>query len=67
MEHRSLHSLMLLVVALTFTVFGNNTVNAQDTGKVLADIGFRPAVDGFSFQNYANDGVQNLTPVEMTA
>jgi hypothetical protein len=32
------------------------------TGKIIADSGFRPWVDGFSFENYGNDvGPQNMT------
>lgn len=36
------------------------------SGEVAADLGFRPAGDGFSFPNYGNEvGPINLTPVEM--
>lgn len=35
-------------------------------GKILADSGFRPWVDGFAFENYGNAAEpQNLTPVEV--
>jgi hypothetical protein len=35
-------------------------------GEVVADSGFRPAVDGFAFENYGNDvEPQNLTPAEV--
>jgi hypothetical protein len=35
----------------------------QPTGQLIADDGFRPAADGFSFQNYGNDAQpQNVTP-----
>jgi hypothetical protein len=36
------------------------------TGRILADSGFRPWVDGFAFENYGNDlGPVNLTAAEM--
>lgn len=34
-------------------------------GNILSDMGFRPAPDGFSFSNYNNAGVVNLTDQEM--
>lgn len=35
-------------------------------GEMAADSGFRPEVNGFSFENYVNDSVEfNLTAVEM--
>jgi hypothetical protein len=35
-------------------------------GKIVADTGFRPGKDGFSFQNYTNrTNPQNLTPQDM--
>ncbi len=34
------------------------------SGDVIADSGFQPSTNGFSFQNYAK-GYQDLTPVEM--
>ena len=35
-------------------------------GDIIADSGFRPATDGFAFENYGNDvGPQNLTPANM--
>lgn len=40
--------------------------NYQPTGQIVADNGFKPATDGFSFQNYGNDvGPQNLTPSQV--
>ena len=37
-------------------------------GKIVADSGFRPDVDGFSFENYTNeDEPQNLTPANVEA
>jgi hypothetical protein len=38
------------------------------TGELIADSGFRPDVNGFSFPNYGNDvGPQNLTPANVEA
>jgi hypothetical protein len=39
------------------------SVSYVPTGKIVADNGFRPNVNGFGFQNYGNDaGPINLTP-----
>src|ERR1700736_528547 len=36
------------------------------TGKIVADSGFRPATNGFAFENYGNDaGPVNLTPINV--
>jgi len=36
------------------------------TGDIVADSGFRPETDGFSFENYGNDvGPENLEPVNV--
>ncbi|MDO9408824.1 hypothetical protein [Patulibacter sp.] len=36
------------------------------TGDIIADSGFRPETDGFSFENYGNDvGPENLEPVNV--
>jgi len=38
----------------------------QPTGKIVADDGFRPWVDGFDFENYGNDvGPQNMTAAQV--
>jgi hypothetical protein len=37
------------------------------TGTIVADSGFRPQPNGFSFENYGDDGEQNLGPDEMIA
>jgi hypothetical protein len=35
-------------------------------GKIVADSGFRPALNGFAFENYGNDaGPINLTPLNV--
>jgi hypothetical protein len=40
--------------------------NYVPRGKIVADSGFRPQVDGFAFENYANDaGPENMGPAEM--
>jgi len=45
--------------------------NASDSSKTkatlfMADLGFRPETDGFSFENYGNEnGIQNLIPADM--
>jgi hypothetical protein len=44
----------------------NDTPGAAADGQMVADIGFRPETNGFSFENYgANKAATNLTPVEM--
>ncbi|MEZ5268953.1 MAG: hypothetical protein R2789_10470 [Microthrixaceae bacterium] len=41
---------------------------ADTTGVYIADSGFRPTADGFSFENYGNDAVPaNLGPAELQA
>lgn len=38
----------------------------KPTGRIVADSGFRPEVNGFSFANYGNDvGPQNLRPQDV--
>jgi len=40
--------------------------NYVPSGKIVADSGFRPSRDGFSFENYGNEGKPvNLTPPNM--
>jgi len=43
---------------------GGKAEEYDQTGGVLADSGFRPEKDGFSFQNYAS-GYENLSPAEV--
>ncbi|MFM7601586.1 MAG: hypothetical protein ACKO7R_10365 [Pseudanabaena sp.] len=39
---------------------------SSTTKSLVADLGFRPEANGFSFENYGNEGgIQNLTPVDM--
>ncbi|QIS09243.1 hypothetical protein [Nocardia arthritidis] len=47
---------------------GGSEPDYTPTGKLLADSGFRPAANGFRFQNYGNDdNPTNLTPDTMHA
>ena len=40
--------------------------NISQNKALIADLGFRPETNGFSFDNYGNkNGIQNLTPVNM--
>ena len=40
--------------------------NISQNKALIADLGFRPETNGFSFKNYGNEnGIQNLTPVDM--
>src|SRR5260221_8804484 len=58
------HSILILLVMLAF-VSGRTSVSAQQ-GQPVADNGFRPGTDGFSFENYGNEAIQhNLTAAEM--
>ncbi len=36
-----------------------------DTPGVVADLGFRPEVNGFQFENYGKSDAKNLTPAEL--
>lgn len=37
----------------------------SDTPGVVADLGFRPEVNGFQFENYGKSDAKNLTPAEL--
>lgn len=37
----------------------------NDTPGMVADLGFRPEVNGFSFENYGKSDAKNLTPAEV--
>ena len=41
------------------------TPAASDAPGVVADLGFRPEVNGFQFENYGKSDAKNLTPAEM--
>jgi hypothetical protein len=60
-------STLVIVVALLGTTGHLGAARAVQAGDtVLADSGFRPEVNGFSFSNYGNDiDPWNLTPAEM--
>ncbi len=61
---RSLLSLLILLIA--FAGGPRLRTTAQDEGKMLADTGFRAETNGFPFENYGNDQVQNnLTAADM--
>jgi len=48
------------------TASAGTTRGYRPKGEIIADSGFRPDVDGFSFENYGNDvGPENLTPAEV--
>jgi hypothetical protein len=45
---------------------GGEVENYVPEGELVADSGFRPDVNGFSFENYGNDvEPENMTPAEM--
>jgi hypothetical protein len=49
---------------------GDSDANApggsvETSGSYVADLGFRPASDGFSFENYGGQGEVNLTPADI--
>jgi hypothetical protein len=45
---------------------GGDAESYVPTGEIIADSGFRPETDGFSFENYGNDvGPENLEPVNV--
>jgi hypothetical protein len=43
--------------------YGEGSVDTS--GEYVADIGFRPDANGFSFSNYGDEGNVNLTPTEL--
>jgi len=60
-------SLFIALVALALIA---QPIQAQDQGKMVADSGFRPEKNGFSFENYtteSNPEASNLTPADMVA
>jgi hypothetical protein len=60
---RKIHFIILVLMLCITAGFGSR---ASAQGQMLADTGFRPKTDGFAFQNYTNQSVQqNLTPAEM--
>lgn len=55
----------LLALLCSVGLFGASAA-AASADTTVADNGFRPSPDGFSFENYDNDaGYENLTPAEM--
>src|SRR5712692_1937937 len=72
MSHRSIrHRSIFTAIALALLIAAGlpRTASAkvtQDDGKIIADLGFRPATHGFGFENYTGDiKPTNLTAVEM--
>ena len=61
----------LFIVSLSFLLFplmfaSRPQAIAAQGGQVVADTGFRPDKNGFSFQNYSNSlGYSNLTPADV--
>ncbi|WP_372791477.1 hypothetical protein [Paraconexibacter sp.] len=48
------------------TASAGDAESYEPSGEIIADSGFRPEVDGFSFENYGNDvGPENLTTAEV--
>jgi hypothetical protein len=55
-----------LTLALTAaTAPATASADYTPTGPIVADSGFRPAVHGYAFPNYANDGEKNLSARQM--
>ncbi len=55
-----------LALAMILVLIGSAGAAAAQGDNLVADSGFRPDVNGFSFPNYGNEsGVTNLTAVEM--
>ncbi len=57
--------LLVITVVLSLLFYGGfHTTMAAQNGKLVADLGFRPEVNGFPFENYG-PGFTNLTANEM--
>ncbi|MEL6458972.1 MAG: hypothetical protein AAFQ91_12060, partial [Cyanobacteria bacterium J06621_15] len=56
----------IVFLFLTSCFFAINPVLVNDT-NYIADLGFRPNLNGFSFENYGDEkeGIKNLTFREM--
>lgn len=55
-----------LLGASGVTASAGDDESVAPTGKLIADSGFRPEIDGFGFENYGNDvGPENLTRAEV--
>ena len=72
MSHRSIrHRIIFTAIALVLLIAAGLPGSAsakvsQNDGKIIADLGFRPATNGFGFENYTGDiKPVNLTAVEM--
>jgi hypothetical protein len=58
---------ILFLISLTGLAESKNPASDnQDDSRLIADLGFRPDVDGFSFTNYAGEkGYEGLTPEDL--
>ena len=59
---------ILLLLCLNGLAESKNPTNhdLNDSSSIIADLGFRPDVDGFSFSNYAGEkGYEGLTPEDL--
>src|SRR5260370_30780636 len=80
MHSRNFHRLLAVFVVLLIAVGSAGAANAQhvaitqpvgykvaqQSGTVIADLGFRPGANGFGFANYGSETkATNLTAVEM--
>jgi hypothetical protein len=57
----------VIILSTTASAFAQQSPSdAPPTGTYVADLGFRPATDGFSFENYGDEiRVTNLTAAEL--
>src|SRR5882724_4945870 len=62
---RITHVTLIITMIVVFFGIRSQPAVAQDK-QYVADSGFRPAANGFGFENYGNADVkQNLTPAEV--
>ena len=61
---KHLYRLKRLTLVILFLLLTLKVSHAQSPGDITADLGFRPAVNGFGFENYG-EGHDNLTAVEV--
>ena len=61
---KHLYRLKSLTLVILFLLLTLEVSHAQSPGDIIADLGFRPEVNGFSFENYG-EGHDDLTAVEV--
>ena len=61
---KHLYRLKRLTLVILFLLLTVEVSHAQSPGDMIADLGFRPAVNGFGFENYG-EGHDDLTAVEV--